>query len=114
MESFPTISQRLSAIPRLVWFVSLVVVVSAVAIFMFNFAVGTVASYALFALFCGSHFFMHGPHGTEHKDREPSNPSLQDQAEKAPSPRAAQDRRTVGDLYEGSRPAHADHSKGCH
>jgi len=73
MESFPTISQRLSAIPRLVWFVSLVVVASLVAIFMLNFAVGAVAGYALFALFCGSHFFMHGSHGAEHKDHPPSN-----------------------------------------
>lgn len=114
MESFPTISQRLSAIPRLVWFVSLVVAVSAVAIFIFDFAVGTVAGYALFALFCGSHFFMHGSHGAEDKDHAPSNSSLHGHPEKATAPKAAQDRQTVGDLYEGSRPAHSDHSKGCH
>ena len=114
MESFPTISQRLSAIPRLVWFVSLVVVASLVAIFMLNFAVGAVAGYALFALFCGSHFFMHGSHGAEHKDHPPSNTTFHSQSERAAAPSEAQDRRTGGDLNEESRPAHSDHPKGCH
>jgi len=98
MEFVPTISGRLSRIPRLVWIGALIGVVALIAIFGFNFAAGTVVSYAFFALLCGSHLFMHGSHGgQQHTNHAPSSLSSQARPEKAIA---------TGD--------HADHSKGCH
>lgn len=98
MESFPTISERLARIPRMVKIGGLVVVLSLVAIFVFNLAVSTVIGYAFFALLCGSHLFMHGAHGAQpHQDHAPAGASTQGRPQMAAS---------SGD--------HANHSKGCH
>ena len=98
MQSFSPISQFLSRVPPFVKLLALIGIVSVVAIFAFNVAVGTVTGYAIFALLCGSHLFMHGSHGShQHQDHGPSDPSSQIQPDKATS-------------TEG----HADHSMGCH
>lgn len=60
MQSFSPIPEFLSRVPPFAKLVALIGIVSFVAIFVFNLAVGTVISYAIFALLCGSHLFMHG------------------------------------------------------
>jgi hypothetical protein len=63
MEHHPSVTDRQVRIPPIVWFLGAGLVVALVAIFFFNVALNTVASYGFFALMIGSHFFMHGSHG---------------------------------------------------
>ncbi len=98
MQPFSPISEFLSRVPPLVKMLVLIGAVSFVAIFAFNVAVGTVISYAIFALLCGSHLFMHGSHGShQHQEHTASGPSSHVLSDKAPSTEE-----------------HANHSKGCH
>ena len=98
MQTFSPFLERLSRVRLLIRMLALTVIASFIAIFAFNVALSTVAAYALFALFCGSHLFMHGSHGgQQHTNHASSNSSPQALSEKATS---TED--------------HADHSKGCH
>ena len=63
MESHPSVTDRPVRIPPIVWFLGAGLIAAVVAIFFFNVALNTVASYGFFALMIGSHFFMHGSHG---------------------------------------------------
>ena len=97
MQSFSPISQFLSRVPPFVKLLALIGIVSVVAIFAFNVAVGTVTGYAIFALLCGSHLFMHGSHGShQHPGQGSSDPSSRTQP------------------YKASAEDHVDHSTGCH
>ena len=97
MEFLPSIKARLARVPLFVKLLVLVGLASLVAIFAFNVAVGTVTSYAIFALLCGSHLFMHGSHGShQHPDQGSSDPSSRTQP------------------YKASAEDHTDHSTGCH
>ncbi len=62
MESYPSVTDRPVRIPPIVWFLGLGLIAVLVAIFFFNVALNTVASYGFFALMVGSHLFMHGAH----------------------------------------------------
>jgi hypothetical protein len=62
MESHPSVTDRPFRIPSIVWLLGIGLIAALVAIFVFNVAVSTVAYYGFFALFAGSHFFMHGSH----------------------------------------------------
>ncbi len=64
MEQNANISQRLMKISPVVWFLGAVLVISLIANFFFNVAVGTVAYYGFLAFMVGGHFFMHGSHGS--------------------------------------------------
>ena len=97
MEFLPSIKARLARVPPFVKLLVLIGIVSLVAIFAFNVAAGTVTSYAIFALLCGSHLFMHGSHGShQHPDQGSSDPSSRTQP------------------YKASAEDHTDHSTGCH
>ena len=70
MEHNSPTTDRPVRIPPVVWFLGLGLMVALVAILIFNVPLGTVGYYALFAVFIGSHFFMHGAHGG-HAGHEP-------------------------------------------
>jgi hypothetical protein len=63
MESHPSVTDRPIRIPLIVWLLGAGLIAAVVAIFFFNVALNTVASYGFFALMIGSHLFMHGAHG---------------------------------------------------
>lgn len=66
MRSFSFVLERLARVPPFVRILALTVAVSFVAVLAFKVAIATVTAYALFALLCGSHLFMHGSHGGHH------------------------------------------------
>jgi len=84
MESHPSEADRPVRIPPIVWFLGAGLVVALVAIFFFNVALNTVASYGFFALMIGSHLFMHGSHGGHgsHSGHQSSAGSSADEANK--------------------------------
>ena len=97
MESHPSVTDRPVRIPPIVWFLGAGLIAAVVAIFFFNVALNTVASYGFFALMIGSHLFMHGAHGGHggHAGHQPgaaSNPAEVDK----------------------DKNEHAGHSGGCH
>ena len=63
MEHHPPTTDRPVRIPPIAWILGLGLIVALAAIFVFNVPLSTVGYFALFALFMGSHFFMHGSHG---------------------------------------------------
>ena len=89
MESHPSITDRKMRIPPIVWFLGLGLIIALVAVFVFNVALNTVASYGFFALMIGSHLFMHGAHGGHQHNVTPNTP-------------------------ESKENDHASHSGGCH
>ena len=103
MEPNPPTTDRPVRIPPIVWILGLGLIVALAAIFVFNVPLSTVGYFALFALFMGSHFFMHGSHGGHgghagHEQRADSPANVDGPAS------AAQ-----------SKPdEHARHSGGCH
>ena len=94
MESHPSVTDRPVRIPRIVWFLGAGLVAAVVAIFFFNVALNTVASYGFFALMIGSHLFMHGGHGG-HAGHQSGAASNSVEADK-------------------DKNEHAGHSGGCH
>jgi len=99
----PQTSERPVHIPPVVWFLGLGLLAALVAIFAFNVPLGTVGYYALFALFIGGHFFMHGSHGGHGGHADQGQPARSTTSAEE-SARAAQP-----DADE-----HAGHSGGCH
>jgi hypothetical protein len=97
MESHPSVIDHPVRIPPIVWFLGAGLIAAVVAIFFFNVALNTVASYGFFALMIGSHLFMHGAHGGHgghagHQSGAASNPAEVD----------------------NDKNEHAGHSGGCH
>lgn len=95
MESHPSVTDRPTRIPPIVWFLGLGLIAALAAIFVFNVAVSTVAYYGLLAFMFGGHFFMHGSHGGHgsyagHQSSAGSN------------------------AVETNKDEHAGHSGGCH
>lgn len=96
--SEPYSAQR-PRIPILVWVATAGLVLALIAVFVFNIAWSTVGYFGLIAFFVGSHFFMHGGHGT-HNVHEPQSGS----------PAKAVD----GPVDENqSESQHSGHSGGC-
>lgn len=58
-----TVSEKPFRIPTIVWILVGGLIIALAAIFVFGVPAGTVGYYSLFALFMGSHFFMHAGHG---------------------------------------------------
>jgi len=91
-----TVSGRPFRIPVIVWILGAGLLIALAAVFVFDVSVSTVGYYSLFALFMGSHFFMHAGHGGHGgRNRQGSN---QDGSATDPS----------------SKDEHAGHSGGCH
>lgn len=80
MESHPSVTDRPTRIPPIVWFLGLGLIAALVAIFVFNVAVSTVAYYGFILLMVGSHLFMHGGHGgsRQHQHGPVSNAAVSD------------------------------------
>lgn len=62
MESHSSVTDRPLRIPTIVWFLGAGLIVSLIAIFVFDVAINTVVYYGFIALMIGGHFFMHGGH----------------------------------------------------
>lgn len=97
MESHPSVTDRPVRIPPIVWFLGIGLIAAIVAIFFFNVAINTVASYGFFVLMIGSHFFMHGGHGGSAGHQH------------GPASDAAE-----SDKPESDKNEHAGHTGGCH
>ena len=78
MESRPSATDRPVRIPPIVWFLVVGMLAAVVAIFFFNVAINTVASYGFFALMIGSHLFMHGSHGGHGEHQHNATPNAAD------------------------------------
>ena len=103
MEHNSPTTGRPVRIPPVVWFLGLGLIVALAAIFVFNVPLSTVGYYALFALFLGGHFFMHGSHGGHgghagHGQRTGSTTNVDGPVSAAQS----------------FKDEHAGHSGGCH
>jgi hypothetical protein len=84
MESHPSVTDRPVRIPVIVWFLGAGLIAAVVAIFFFNVALNTVASYGFFALMIGSHFFMHGAHGGHGGQQHNTKPNAPEPNENNP------------------------------
>jgi ABC-type transport system involved in cytochrome bd biosynthesis fused ATPase/permease subunit len=51
-------------IPTWAWVIVATLIIGSLAIFVFNVPLNTVVTYGFFILMMGSHFFMHGSHGS--------------------------------------------------
>ena len=100
MESHPSVTDRPMRIPRIVWFLGAGLVAAVVAIFFFNVALNTVASYGFFALMIGSHLFMHGSHASH--GGHGGNTGQESSTTLNPSE------------VDKDKNEHAGHSGGCH
>ena len=106
MEHNHPITDRPVRIPPVIWILGSGLAIALAAIFIFNVPLSTVGYYALFALFLGGHFFMHGGHGAHgghgghagHGQRTGSTTNVGGPARAAQSP----------------KDEHAGHSGGCH
>ena len=87
-------------VPPMVWIAGLGLLAAVVAVAVFNVPLGAVASYGLFALFLGGHFFMHGSHG----------------GHGGPVPRNAPPGGVGGtaSTAQSDKDGNAGHSSGCH
>ena len=99
MDSFSNITDSLKRIPTLVWVIGSGIVVILALTFVFGVSLSTSGPYVFYALFIGSHFFMHSNHKQRgnHRDHQPDNTNL------ASTP--------SGDLEKNE---HTGHSGGCH
>ena len=103
MEHNSSTTDRPVRVPPIVWILGLGLIVALAAIFVFNVPLSTVGYFALFALFMGSHFFMHGSHGGHgghagHGQRTGTTTNVDGPASAAQS----------------TKDEHAGHSGGCH
>lgn len=103
MEHNHPATDRPVRIPPTVWILGLGMIVALAAIIVFNVPLSTVGYVALFALFMGSHFFMHGSHGGHgghagHEQHTGSTTNVDGPASAAQSP----------------KDEHTGHSDGCH
>ena len=89
MENNSPIDDRPLRIPPVVWVLGGGLIAALVAIFVFNVAVNTVVYYGFFALMMGSHFFMHGSHGSHQHGSTLNN-------------------------TDSSKNEHSKHTVGCH
>lgn len=62
MDSFSVITDNLKRIPTLVWVIGLGIVVILALTFVFGVSLASSGPYVFYALFIGSHFFMHSNH----------------------------------------------------
>lgn len=87
----------------MVWFLGVGLITALAAILVFNVPLSTVGYYALFALFMGSHFFMHGSHGGHGGH-----------AGHGQLPRSTTNVDGPANAAQSKKDEHAGHSGGCH
>jgi len=95
MESHPSVTDRPTRVPLIVWFLGIGLIAALVAIFIFNVDVSTVPYYGFLAFVVGGHFFMHGSHGGHGGS-------------------AGHEHGPESNAVEADKDQHTGHTGGCH